>query len=139
MNTHTGILELPSGGGDGRIRKFNNGLEETPDDPYLPSELAQKFGVTVTAELGHELPQLSVDEVKMRQVVVNLLVNAVKFSPRDSAVTVRTVQDGACVRCEVHDKGPGIDPDTATHVMIEAMKLAHSSSRSCRNNCAICF
>lgn len=78
--------------------------------------LAQKFGVTVTAELGHDLPQLSVDEVKMRQVIVNLLVNAVKFSPRDSAVTVRTVQDGACVRCEVHDKGPGIDPDTATHI-----------------------
>lgn len=78
--------------------------------------LAQKFGVTVTAELGQGLPQLSVDEVKMRQVIVNLLVNAVKFSPRDSAVTVRTVQDGACVRCEVHDKGPGIDPDTATHI-----------------------
>ncbi len=45
MSTHTGILELPSGGGDGRIRKFNNGLEETPDDPYLPSDLAQKFAL----------------------------------------------------------------------------------------------
>jgi signal transduction histidine kinase len=78
--------------------------------------LAQKFGVALTMDLGHELPQLSVDEVKMRQVIVNLLVNAVKFSPRDTAVTVRTVQDGACVRCEVHDRGPGIDPDTATHI-----------------------
>jgi transcription termination factor Rho len=53
MNTLTGILELPQGGGDGRIRQFTDGLVETPDDPYMPSELVAKFtlrpGQEVTA------------------------------------------------------------------------------------------
>ena len=78
--------------------------------------LAQKYGVRLESDLGKGLPQLSVDEVKIRQVLVNLMVNAVKFSPRDGAVTVRTAQDGTCVRIEVHDLGPGIAPDTATHI-----------------------
>ena len=78
--------------------------------------LAQKFGVTVTEDFAAGLPLLSVDEVKMRQVIVNLLVNAIKFSPREATVSVRTVQDGACVRIEVNDRGPGVDPDTATHI-----------------------
>jgi len=47
---------------------------------------------------------------------VNLLVNAIKFSPRGEVVCLRTLADGACVRVEVHDRGPGIAPDTATHI-----------------------
>jgi signal transduction histidine kinase len=78
--------------------------------------LAERYGVTLETELAVGLPQLSVDEVKLRQVVVNLLVNAVKFSPRGAPVRLRTVADGACVRVEVHDRGPGIAPDTATHI-----------------------
>ena len=78
--------------------------------------LAQKFGVPVECELAPGLPALSVDEVKIRQVLVNLIVNAIKFSPRDVPVRLRTVRDGAHVRVEVNDRGPGIAPDTATHI-----------------------
>jgi len=53
MNTLTGILELPQGGGDGRLRQFSDGLVETPDDPYVPTEVVTKFllrpGQEVTA------------------------------------------------------------------------------------------
>jgi len=51
MNTHTGILELPLVGNDGRIRQFNNGLVETPDDPYVPNDLVQKFQLRPGQEL----------------------------------------------------------------------------------------
>ncbi len=78
--------------------------------------LAQRYGVTLESELALGLPQLSVDEVKIRQVLVNLLVNAIKFSPRGAPVRLRTLQDGSCVRVEGHDRGPGIAPDTATHI-----------------------
>jgi len=78
--------------------------------------LALKFGVPVESELTPGLPALSVDEVKIRQVLVNLIVNAIKFSPRDVPVRLRTAQDGAYVRVEVNDRGPGIAPDTATHI-----------------------
>jgi len=78
--------------------------------------LSQKFGVPVQEDLATSLPQISVDEVKIRQVLVNLIVNAIKFSPRDVPVRLRVAQDGAYVRVEVNDGGPGIAPDTATHI-----------------------
>ncbi len=77
---------------------------------------ASKYGVTVRAELEDLLPMLSVDEVKIRQVLVNLIVNAIKFSPRDKPVVLSAHLDGSYVRVEVNDRGPGIAPDTATHI-----------------------
>lgn len=78
--------------------------------------VSQRYGVRVVNTSEPGLPALSVDEVKMRQVVENLIVNAVKFSPRDGVVTLHTRQDGPCVRLEVHDDGPGITPERATHI-----------------------
>ena len=78
--------------------------------------MALKYGVAVKHELEADLPMLSVDEVKVRQVLVNLIVNAVKFSPRGMPVLLRAKLDGAFIRVEVTDNGPGIAPDTATHI-----------------------
>ena len=77
---------------------------------------ARKHGVSIDIDLAADLPLLVVDEVKVRQVLVNLLVNAVKWSPRDTPVIVHSRLDGAAVRLEVVDRGPGIEPDTATHI-----------------------
>lgn len=78
--------------------------------------LARKYGIEVVTELDEDLPPVPVDEVKIRQVVVNLLVNGVKFSPRGSTVTVRTRVDGRFLRVDVNDVGPGIAPATALHI-----------------------
>jgi signal transduction histidine kinase len=78
--------------------------------------MAQKFGVSVESEVAEGLPTLALDEVKLRQVLVNLVVNAIKFSPRDVPVLLRARLDEAFVRVEVVDRGPGIAPDTATHI-----------------------
>jgi len=78
--------------------------------------LGRKYGVELVSELADELPGVPMDEVKMRQVVVNLLVNGVKFSPRGGSVVVRTRVDGRFLRLEVDDHGPGIAPETAVHI-----------------------
>jgi signal transduction histidine kinase len=78
--------------------------------------LAKRAGVTLDAELDPALPPQVLDEVKIRQVVVNLLVNAVKFSRNGDTVTVRTRLDGNFVRLEVSDQGPGVPPEQATHI-----------------------
>jgi signal transduction histidine kinase len=78
--------------------------------------LARKYGVEVATELEEPLPRLPLDEVKIRQVVANLLVNGIRFSPRGSTVTVRSKSEGRFLRVEVNDVGPGIAPATAVHI-----------------------
>jgi signal transduction histidine kinase len=80
------------------------------------SALAERHGVEFELELASDLPVLSLDEVKMRQVVVNLLVNAAKFSPRGGRVRLRTAREGVFQRLEVIDQGPGVSPDKAAHI-----------------------
>jgi signal transduction histidine kinase/ActR/RegA family two-component response regulator len=50
------------------------------------------------------------DPTRLRQVVLNLLSNAVKFTPPPGRVELRVRAEGALVRIEVADTGPGIPP-----------------------------
>ncbi len=77
---------------------------------------AARQHVTLVTQLASDLPRLSLDEVKMRQVVVNLVGNAIKFSPIRSEVTVRTHVEPRWVVIEVRDQGPGILPEETAHV-----------------------
>jgi len=78
--------------------------------------LARRRGIEIDEVYDATLPALPLDEVKMRQVMVNLLVNAIKFSPDNSRVVVQTGRDGDHVRVEVRDKGAGIHPEDTTHI-----------------------
>jgi len=48
------------------------------------------------------------DPIRIRQVLDNLISNAVKYSPPGSLVTVRAKRGSICWRVEVQDEGPGI-------------------------------
>ena len=62
------------------------------------------------------LPASALDEVKMRQVLVNLLTNAVKFSPLKGRIVIATERDGDFVRISVSDQGQGVAPEDAPHI-----------------------
>ncbi len=78
--------------------------------------LARKHGVELVERLDPLLPHLALDEVKMRQAVVNLLVNAVKFSPEGGEVVLETLRDGDFLRIQVVDRGAGIPPGESAHI-----------------------
>jgi signal transduction histidine kinase len=78
--------------------------------------MASKHGIEVHERLDAALAEVEIDEVKMRQVVVNLLVNAIKFSPEKESVTIATRNDGESVVVEVQDRGPGIKPEESAHI-----------------------
>ena len=75
---------------------------------------AAEFGqdeVRVSAEVNGALPHLRGDRERLRQVVQNLVDNAVKYSPAGSEVRVSARADDRIVRVEVQDQGPGIPLD----------------------------
>lgn len=78
--------------------------------------LAGKHGVSIEQRLDETLSEIEIDEVKTRQVLVNLLVNAIKFSPERGTITVTTRVDEGFVVVEIADHGPGIDPSESAHI-----------------------
>ena len=79
-------------------------------------QLAVKHRVSLDQRLDESLGEIEIDEVKTRQVLVNLLVNAIKFSPERETVTIATRADSGFVVVEIIDRGPGIAPDETAHI-----------------------
>ena len=67
----------------------------------------QLAGREVTAAVPEDLPLVNVDDVLLGQVLVNLLENAVKYSPPDSAIEIAATATPTAVQLEVRDSGPG--------------------------------
>jgi signal transduction histidine kinase len=67
--------------------------------------------VRVTADVSPSLPPLRADRKRLRQVLQNLLDNAVKYSSAGGEVRVRTYASNGAVRVDVSDDGPGIPYD----------------------------
>ena len=57
---------------------------------------------------GDEHATVMGDPLVLRQAIVNILHNAIKFSPRHGDITVSTTQNGHGVRISITDSGPGI-------------------------------
>jgi PAS domain S-box-containing protein len=72
------------------------------------SPRAQQAGVEIIAEVAGDLPNLQGDERKLRQVLLNLMTNGIKFTPPDGQVRVSARMAGNSLRIEVTDTGIGI-------------------------------
>jgi CheY-like chemotaxis protein len=70
---------------------------------------AEERGVAVRLEDGGA-PAARADSGRLRQVLFNLLENAIKYSPPGTEVVIRTRAADGGVRLEVADRGPGIAP-----------------------------
>ena len=59
-----------------------------------------------------DLPEVRLDPLRTREVVSNLVMNALRYAPRGSAVTVTASPRGSAeVEVTVDDRGPGVPPD----------------------------
>jgi PAS domain S-box-containing protein len=75
-------------------------------------------GLDLVTEIPPDLPRILADERRVRQVVINLLANAVKFTPPGGAVTVSAsaAADGG-LELHVHDTGIGMSEDEAAQAV----------------------
>jgi two-component system, OmpR family, phosphate regulon sensor histidine kinase PhoR len=83
--------------------------EELVKNPVARLNLqAERSGLVVTIDIEPNIPNILADTNRMEQVLVNLLHNAIKFTPRDGSIWVRAVETGNNVQFSVQDTGIGI-------------------------------
>lgn len=81
----------------------------------LVSGLSQARGTRVSVDVPQDLPPVFGDARAIKQMLVNLLSNALKFSPPGGAVSIAARADDGNVRFVISDNGPGM---TAEQVQI---------------------
>ncbi len=87
---------------------------------------AQETGVELKTRISRGLPELVADRRAFNQILINLVSNAIKFTPRSGRVTVDGYRDGATLVVAVEDTGVGIGEDDLPHLG-EAFFQARSS------------
>ncbi|MBI3072907.1 MAG: PocR ligand-binding domain-containing protein [Deltaproteobacteria bacterium] len=146
----TGILDISKI--ESGTLKFS--ISETRLDEIIESSLssvrpqAVKGGITLAKAVSADLPPIQADRDKIRQVIVNLLGNAVKFTPKGGRITVsaETIADGDAgmggaqfnpfealaprwVKICVSDTGIGIPKDNLDKVFETFYQVDNSSTR----------
>jgi signal transduction histidine kinase len=70
----------------------------------------------IRVDLPAELPPVSADPPRLERILTNLLTNALKYSPPESAVEVKARAEGGEVVIAVRDRGQGIHPEDLPHL-----------------------
>jgi two-component system sensor histidine kinase BaeS len=90
---------------------------------------AEGAGVRLTTDSAAD-PEVVVDPVRLRQLVGNLVSNAVRHTPGGGSVTIRSRMDDAWLTIEVVDTGVGIAPDDLPKVFDRFWRADGSRSRA---------
>ncbi|HVV40256.1 MAG TPA: ATP-binding protein [Nitrobacter sp.] len=104
------------------MSKMESGNFEIVPEPFAPRDAllnccnllalrARDNGVDLVARASDDLPDITGDPRAFKQIVLNLVSNAVKFTERGGAVTVSAVIEGARMVLRVADTGVGIAPE----------------------------
>jgi signal transduction histidine kinase len=92
--------------------------------------VAEAKAITLTANAAPDLPPITADADRIRQVLLNLIANALQYTEEGGKVTVDAVRDGDSVRIAVADTGPGISPEDLLHVFDRFYRADKSRSRA---------
>jgi CheY-like chemotaxis protein len=91
---------------------------------------AEARGVLLDIRIDPDIDRLSGDPDRLEQVIWNLLINAIKFTPAEGRVTVRVESLGAEVRLTVADTGEGIDPGFLPYIFERFRQADGSTTRT---------
>jgi len=104
------------------MSKMESGNFEIVPEPFAPRDVlvngcnllalkARDNGVELVTRVPEDLPQITGDPRAFKQIVLNLVSNAIKFTERGGSVTISARVEGQRMALRVMDNGVGIAPD----------------------------
>ena len=90
---------------------------------------ARQKGITIKEDCRGDIPQVKADEVRFSQVLINLIDNAVKYTPENGSVTVKVYTEDGHVRFDIIDTGIGISKDDLSRVFERFYRADKARSR----------
>jgi PAS domain S-box-containing protein len=112
-------------------------LNLTPVDPHellrgsisFVANMAQESGVKLSMKVPDNTPEIVGDFLKLKQVLINILSNAVKFTEAGGKVSAGVTVDAKQMTITVTDTGCGISQDDLERVMLPFVQAENSLSR----------
>src|SRR5207302_2025652 len=92
----------------------------------------------VVTQLPDSLPLVSVDDVLLGQLLVNLLENAAKYTPEGTPIEVAAESSGDAITLEVRDRGPGFAPHETQRIFEKFYRGRSDGARGAGLGLAIC-
>ncbi|HLL54308.1 MAG TPA: ATP-binding protein, partial [Myxococcaceae bacterium] len=100
--------------------------------------VADAKGTALRVELADGLPEVDADPDRVIQILMNLLTNALKFSPAGGTLTVSAEGRGNEVRLAVRDQGPGIVEEAQRHLFDRYWRADRADKRGLGLGLFIC-
>ena len=109
------------------VSKMETGNFEITPEPFAPGPAilsccdllalkARDAGVEIKTRITLDLPEVLADRRAFNQILINLISNAIKFTPREGCITVGAQSEGARLALIVEDTGVGIAEDDLRRV-----------------------
>jgi two-component system phosphate regulon sensor histidine kinase PhoR len=124
----TELSRIETGGAEFRMSSTNlNSLIEEVVTQMSP--LVKKQQITVTADLYHGLPVVEADKERIRNTIINLVHNAIKFNHQGGRIELSTRVDSNSAIVSVSDTGIGISEEALPHVFERFYKADKARSK----------
>ena len=92
-------------------------------------ERAALHGITMDVEVGEDVDEVYADELRLKQVLINLVTNAVKFTGDGGSVVLGAVRDGSEIHITVIDTGIGVPEADRERIFESFQQGGRGSSR----------
>ena len=100
------------------------------DVAELMSPLAKKRHILIVKDVPLTLPDVPADRDKLMQVIVNLLNNAIKFTPQDGRIIIKAGMEQDSIKICIEDNGMGIQREELPRIFNKLYSLNTSTTRS---------